>query len=112
MNHWLSADLRSDLMFLSTALRDHEKKEENLSMKKSVLPGATEEDTHMAVRSSNSSTRVRPDRNSPPSTPRWVKVSVIIFIVLVLLFVIMHLTGNGFGDHMHMSTIEHGVQQL
>ncbi len=81
-------------------------------MKKSVLPGTTEEGTHMAPSSSNSSTRVSPDRSSPPSTPRWVKVSVIIFIVLVLLFLILHLTGNGFGNHMHMSTITHGGQQL
>lgn len=72
-------------------------------MDKSVLPGEPEEGTHMAAPSSNSNTRVRPDRTSPPSTPRWVKVSVIIFIALVLLFVIMHLTGHGFGDHMHMS---------
>ena len=69
-------------------------------MRKLLLRRATEEDTHM------------PNRGSPPNTPRWVKVFVIIVIILVLLFVIMHLTGNGFGDHMHMSTIEHGVQQL
>jgi hypothetical protein len=39
-------------------------------------------------------------------------VFMIIFIILVLLFVILHLTGNGFGEHMHMSTIEPGVYQL
>ncbi|MBM2848786.1 MAG: hypothetical protein HW418_1728 [Anaerolineales bacterium] len=44
-------------------------------------------------------TRVRPDRRSPPSTPRWVKVSAIIVIVLVLLFVILHLTGLSLGGH-------------
>ncbi|MDQ6659824.1 MAG: hypothetical protein M3Z24_02525 [Chloroflexota bacterium] len=72
----------------------------------------------MAAPSSNS-TRVRPDRKSPPSTPRWVKVSVIIFIVLVLLFLIIEFTGHGFGGPMmkmsipmHIVTIEHGVQQL
>lgn len=42
---------------------------------------------------------MRPDRGSPPSTPRWVKVFGIIVIVLVLLFVILHLTGFGFGGH-------------
>jgi hypothetical protein len=31
--------------------------------------------------------------------------------VLALLFVIVHLTGNGFGDHMHMSSLDHGVGQ-
>jgi hypothetical protein len=82
------------------------------------LRGATEEGTHKATPSSNSGTRVRPDRGSTNGTPRWVKVFVIIFILLVLLFVILHLTGNGFGDHMHMSipmhmsTIEHGMHQL
>jgi len=32
-------------------------------------------------------------------TPRWVKVFGIIVIVLVLLFVILHLTGGGLGGH-------------
>jgi hypothetical protein len=42
-------------------------------------------------------------RGSPPSTPRWVKVSGIIVIALILLFVILHLTGLGLGGHMrHM----------
>jgi hypothetical protein len=63
-------------------------------------------------RAKGSDIRMGPDRSSPPSTPRWVIVFVIIFIVLVLLFVILHLTGNGFGSHIHMSTREHGVQQL
>jgi hypothetical protein len=38
-----------------------------------------------------------PGRGSPPNTPRWVKVFGIIVIILVLLFVILHLTGGGFG---------------
>jgi hypothetical protein len=48
-----------------------------------------------------------------------VKVSVIIFIVLVLLVLMIELTGHGFGGPMMkmltpmpMSTIEHGGQQL
>ena len=44
-----------------------------------------------------SQTHTKPDRGSTYSTPRWVKVSAIIFIVLVLLFVILHLTGNSLG---------------
>ena len=47
-----------------------------------------------------SQTHIKPDRGSPPSTPRWVKVSAIIVIVLVLLFVILHLTGNSLGGPM------------
>ena len=69
-------------------------------MKKSVFRGATEEGMHMAIPSSHSDTRVRPDRKSPPSIPRWVKVSAIIFIVLVLLFVLQHFAGGVFMGHM------------
>ncbi len=60
-----------------------------------------------------SQTPTKPDRGSPPGTPRWVKVSAIIFIVLVLLFVILHLTGNSLGGpHGHILPIELGVYQL
>ena len=41
----------------------------------------------------------RPDPNSPPSTPRWVKIFVIAFIVLVAVVVILHLMGFGMGEH-------------
>jgi hypothetical protein len=44
-----------------------------------------------------SETHTRPDPGSPPSTPRWVKLFGIILIILVLVFVILHLSGNGFG---------------
>ena len=40
-----------------------------------------------------SQTQKEPGRRPPPSTPRWVKVSAIIVIALVLLFVIAHLAG-------------------
>jgi hypothetical protein len=56
-----------------------------------------------------------PSRGSPPSTPRWVKVFVIIFIALILLVVILHLMGIGFGGHgLNAQTllIEHAMQQL
>ena len=89
-------------------------------MRKLLLRRTTEEDTHMADSPSHPDSasskgfdiRVKHDRRSIRSIPRWVIVFVIIFIILVLLFVILHLTGNGFGDHMHMSTIEAGVQPL
>ena len=44
-----------------------------------------------------SQTHIKPERGSPPKTPRWVMVLGIIFIALILLFVILHLTGNGIG---------------
>lgn len=50
-----------------------------------------------------------PDRGSTTSTPRWVKVFGIIVIVLLLLFVILHLTGGGFSGH--RPPIEHGGHQ-
>jgi len=46
-----------------------------------------------------SETQKSSGRRPPPSTPRWVKVFVIIFIVLVVLVVILHLMGLGFGSH-------------
>ena len=41
----------------------------------------------------------RRDRGSPPPAPRWVKVWGIIFLVFVLLFAVVHLTGHGPGGH-------------
>ena len=37
------------------------------------------------------------NRESSPSTPRWVKVFVIIFIILIVLVIILHLMGFEFG---------------
>ena len=42
---------------------------------------------------------VGPGRESPPSTPRWVKVFGITALILVLLFGILHLSGGGLGSH-------------
>jgi hypothetical protein len=43
-----------------------------------------------------------PDLDSDGDTgmPRWVKVFGIAFIVLVVVIVILHLSGRGFGGHM------------
>ena len=41
-----------------------------------------------------------PVRRSATPTPRWVKVAAGILLLLVLLVVILHLTGNGFGEHL------------
>jgi len=44
---------------------------------------------------SNEDTGVEPDRESTTGAPRWVSVFVtIVAIVLVLLFVVLHLTGT------------------
>jgi hypothetical protein len=55
---------------------------------------------------------MEPDRESPPSTPPWVKAFGIIGIVLVLLFVGLHLTG---GAPLHTPSsggAEHGLRQV
>lgn len=57
----------------------------------------------------------RPDPGSPPSTPRWVKILLISFIVLILIFVILHLMGIGLGGHgmsSHPLLIEYGLKKL
>lgn len=54
-----------------------------------------------------SGTRAEPDRGSTNGTPRWVKVSAMIFGVLALLIVIVLIVGGGnLGEHgtgRHMS---------
>ena len=49
---------------------------------------------------SNSDTGVAPGRELNTGTSRWVYVFGIIVIVLLVLFVIKHLTGGGLGGHM------------
>jgi hypothetical protein len=50
-----------------------------------------------------------PDRRLNTGAPRWVKVFGIIVIVLVLLFVVLHVSGHGFGGH-GMNHMGHGVK--
>ena len=45
------------------------------------------------------------------STPRWVKVFGIAALIVTALFVVVHLTSNGFGHHMHMSAVEYWTQR-
>jgi len=53
------------------------------------------------------------DRGSTTGTPLWVKVFGITAIVLIVLFVILHITGNSpfSGPGGHTPPIERGVQQ-
>lgn len=70
-----------------------------------------------------SQTPAKADRESPPSTPRWVKVLGIIALIVALLIVIALVTDlggpHGPGRHMpsgepagHIVSIGHGGQQL
>jgi hypothetical protein len=62
-----------------------------------------------------SDTNAGSGRRPPPGTPRWVKVSAIIAIVLIVLFVALHLMGLGFSGHgMGGGTflIQYGMQSL
>ena len=81
-------------------------------MKQSASQGAHDTGTDTSAPPSTGGTCKKADRNAPPSIPRWVKISAIIMLVLVLLFVVLHLTGHGFGDHMHMSGMEQGGPAL
>jgi hypothetical protein len=59
--------------------------------------------------------KTRPDPGSPPSTPRWVKILAIIFIILAVAFIILHLMGFGMGGHglsSHTLLIEYGLKPL
>ena len=71
-------------------------------MKKSLSGHTTKEDTSMS------------ERKSTTSTPRWVKVSGIVVIILVLLVVaIMFISGGEHGPGRHMpssSSVELGVK--
>jgi hypothetical protein len=51
-----------------------------------------------------------PDRDSPPSTPRWVKAFGIGAVVLVLLFAGLHLSGNMPTHGSPSGGTEHGMQ--
>jgi len=52
------------------------------------------------------------DHESPPKTPRWVKAFGTVLIVLVVLIIILHLTGNSLGGPgSHTMPLQHGVQQ-
>jgi hypothetical protein len=42
---------------------------------------------------------LRPDRETPPGLPRWVKVFGVVILGLLVLFVILHLLGGGFRGH-------------
>jgi hypothetical protein len=55
-------------------------------------------------------TRIEPDRESPPGTPRWVKAFGIIALVLILAFAGLHLTGNAPTHMSGSSANEHGTQ--
>ena len=72
-------------------------------MKKLLSRHTTEEDTYMS------------ERRSTTSTPRWVKVSGIVALILVLLVVvIMFISGGEHGPGRHMpssSSVELGVKQ-
>jgi hypothetical protein len=41
------------------------------------------------------------DSDLTAGPPRWVKIIGTITLILLVLFVVLHLTGNGFGSHLH-----------
>jgi hypothetical protein len=66
----------------------------------------TEENTHLGSNSNHLLT----DHRSTASTPRWVKIFGIIALVIILLFAVLHLTGNSPFSHMsHMGHMSNGL---
>ena len=53
-----------------------------------------------------------PDRESPPGTPRWVKIAGIIALVVVVLFVISLLAGVRHGPGLHTPSSGSGGQTM
>jgi hypothetical protein len=49
--------------------------------------------------------------DTPPATPRWVKLFGAAIIVLLVAVVILHLTGNSLGPGMHGMPAIHGAPQ-
>ena len=43
---------------------------------------------------------LNPRQGPTPATPRWVKIFVAIFIILILVVIAVHLAGFNFGGHM------------
>ncbi len=57
-------------------------------------------------------THTRSDQELPPTTPQWVKVFGVIAIILVLLVIILHLTGNSLGGPgSHAMPLQHSMPQ-
>lgn len=40
-----------------------------------------------------------PAYGTKPPTPRWVKIFAIVIGLLVVIFIILHITGNSLGNH-------------
>jgi hypothetical protein len=49
--------------------------------------------------------------DTPPTTPRWVKVFGAAIVILVVAVVFLHLTGNSFGPGMHGMPAMHEAPQ-
>jgi hypothetical protein len=67
--------------------------EENRFMADTPIPDSVERETTAAR-------RVKPDGDLPPPMPLWVKISGIIVIVLVAVFLTIHLSGAIPMNHM------------
>jgi hypothetical protein len=44
-----------------------------------------------------SQTPIKQDRGTPPQMPRWVKAFGIVLLILILIVIALHLTGNNLG---------------
>jgi hypothetical protein len=64
------------------------------------------EDQAVAEPSPDADPGAAPDRRAETGTPRWVKVSGIIALALILLLIVMLLAGGGHGPRRHLHSDE------
>jgi hypothetical protein len=62
-----------------------------------------------AGRDPDAHSRIDPEHDTPPATPRWVKAFGIVLVVLLLAFAALHRTGNA-PTHMGSGDTQHGFQ--
>ncbi len=55
--------------------------------------------------------QIRDNQGAPPAAPRWVKIFAALIVMLIVVVIILHLTGNSFGPGMHDMPATHGVPQ-
>ncbi len=72
----------------------------------------------MTSPSTDSDLHATPKNEPYVGTPQWVYVFGVIALVLAVVFVVLHVVGGGFGNHMHgnaappASNIEFGMRRI
>jgi hypothetical protein len=67
--------------------------------------------SHVAICGVNCRSVHMADSDAYPGAPRWVRVFAIAALVVAGLFVALHLTGHGPGEHFHSHHTEHPMHE-